>query len=161
MSTKTKDNSDTLRKIQILQEQHEAKLKELRDDLLKDFQADLEKISESYSELIKAGTEHREIANLPSLDRFLKPFTSSGMMSGKASSTGRQRVSGADIEKAVFEAIGSGEKSHAEIKNSEPLKKLYSGREVPNMFVKLDGMTKNKKLVKSGSGKEGKYKVAK
>jgi len=72
-----------------------------------------------------------------------------------------KRVSKQDLEDAILTAIGGNKKSHAEIKASEPVKKAYGTRKVPNLFIKLDSLIKEGRLKKTGKLKAATYALHK
>ena len=80
---------------------------------------------------------------------------------GGQTETDKKRVSKADLNSALMEAIGSGDVTHAEIKAHPAYVKVYTdiGKKPANCFNKLDGLVKAGTLTKTGEGKKATYSI--
>jgi hypothetical protein len=136
--------------------------------LLEQFQQQLGAANETYQSLVQdCGFSREEFVGLEVVREFVSNLgqTSRPVSSARrarATGSDRRRVGTADLEGAILNAIGTGSVAHAAIKKSAPVVGLYRrmGKTVPNLFIKLHEMTREKQLVKSGSGKNATYRAA-
>lgn len=158
MAIKTKSALDIIREER---ERFEAKVREQKDALFHELQDLMKSANELCKGLIAECKETpATILQLPTVDEFVSRLLAKTTLVSVEQSG---RVKRADLETAILKAVDAKELTHAEIKASPELVQVYQAisKPVPNLFAKLDALGKAKKLLKSGDGKQAKYKVQK